>query len=312
MSKQAKLDRWVLAFDGSCDTCKAISEAVEQASQGKLEVLPLGHPDVQEWRRLSVGPEPPWEPTLVHVRGEQVQAWTRPLMGLLLAKKLGPRATYRVLQSLGRLRTENRNETQSRGSIDRKRFLQLFGGIGVATAITVTGQTPAFAQSPKTRAAAWVAANKDRLPHTYAGITQHPAAYRPVILAALPPRERAQAWVEHFDHYRRLHPNLTAEQSAVINDAEKIAKRVFADGRDQRLPELRRLEAAAKHEFGPEGAAGLLVNYGPAEASVGPEANCTCATDSDYCGTYCSRGGCQLVGNSCGSLGLFDCNGRCT
>jgi len=57
--------RWVLAFDASCNTCREISAQVSSASDGKLEVLPLNHPDVQRWRQQGLGVQPPWAPTLL-------------------------------------------------------------------------------------------------------------------------------------------------------------------------------------------------------------------------------------------------------
>jgi hypothetical protein len=41
---------WILAFDASCGTCREISQVVDVAAEGKLEVLSLSRPDVREWR----------------------------------------------------------------------------------------------------------------------------------------------------------------------------------------------------------------------------------------------------------------------
>jgi hypothetical protein len=49
--------RWVLAFDASCGSCRTVSHAIGQACDGKLEVLPLAHPEVQRWRQATLGPD---------------------------------------------------------------------------------------------------------------------------------------------------------------------------------------------------------------------------------------------------------------
>jgi hypothetical protein len=45
---------WLLAFDASCGTCRKISSAVVDVCVRKLEVLPLLHPDVRQWREQSL------------------------------------------------------------------------------------------------------------------------------------------------------------------------------------------------------------------------------------------------------------------
>ncbi|MGW7514460.1 bacteriocin fulvocin C-related protein [Streptomyces sp. NPDC054796] len=316
MSERHTPERWVLAFDGTCGTCAAVSKAVERASEGKLEVLPLTHREVQRWLRLDEKPRTRWAPTLLRVRDEHVRAWTRPLMAVQLARRLGPRSTLRVLQSLGQLRSEARNtpaRAEAENAIGRKRFLQLCGGVGVAATLTLTGQTPAFAQSEAATARKWAAANSAGLPRTYAGITRHTIPYRKAILAELSPEERGHVWIEHFNQYRAARPELTSAQNAVIEDASRIFRRVFHYERSRATEAVRELEAAAKREFGRDEAHALLARLGPADAAAAsPPVLCECATDSDYCGTQCYRGGCTLVENDCGTGWLFDCNGLCS
>ncbi len=94
-------DRWVLAFDGSCRVCRNMSRAVADASAGKLEVIPLAHPDVREWREQAFGANPVWAPTLLHVRSGQVRAWVGIPLGFTLVRHLGIRSTLAVLGALG-------------------------------------------------------------------------------------------------------------------------------------------------------------------------------------------------------------------
>ena len=88
--------RWVLAFDASCGRCRTVSHAIGQACDGKVEVLPLAHPEIQCWRQATLGPDAPWAPTLVRLRGEEVDSWTGAAMGLRLTCSLGPRSTLPV------------------------------------------------------------------------------------------------------------------------------------------------------------------------------------------------------------------------
>jgi hypothetical protein len=46
--------RWILAFDASCGRCGEIARAAAQVAENKLEVLPLTHPEVQQWRRQAL------------------------------------------------------------------------------------------------------------------------------------------------------------------------------------------------------------------------------------------------------------------
>jgi hypothetical protein len=271
---------------------------------------------VRVWRARALGADPAWVPTLLRVAADgAVRAWTGPSMVPPLARRLGPRATVRVLRALGRVREEARREGAAPADgVGRKRFLQLCGGVVAAAGLTLAGRTPAFAQSETTRARAWVAAHHDRLPRAYADIVRHPVPYRKAILRELTPHERTRAWLDHLDAYRAAHPDLTDAQRRVVEDARDVASRVFLTDRDLR-PEVRAVEEAAKREFGREGAAGLLARLGPADApGSGPEALawCICSTESDYCSAgQCKGGGCAIDPDDCGSLWNYDCNGLC-
>ncbi|WP_141716621.1 bacteriocin fulvocin C-related protein [Streptomyces sp. SID4917] len=301
-----------MAFDATCGTCTAISSAVAEASDGKLEVLPLTDPDVQGWRRQSMGLDPEWTPTLLRVDGPAVRAWTGPAMTVPLVRRLGPGATVRVLRALGRLRHEAKHGSSQPDSksIGRKQFLQLCGGIAAAATLTMMGKTPAFAQSSQPQAQAWVEANKGNLPRTYTEITKHSEPYRKAILRALPPQDRTQLWLDHFEHYRAAHPDLSASQTQVIDQARELAPKLLLSEEDV-SQKVRRLEDVAKREFGREGAADLLARLGPADAGLGPLAYCSCATESDYCSGSCRRGGCTIIPSDCGFLYQYDCNGLC-
>ncbi len=106
--------RWVLAFDASCGTCREVSRAVARACDGRLEVLPLSHDAVREWRAQAVGSSSQWAPTLLRVQDGRVRAWTGRAMGLALVRHLGPRGTMNVLRALGRLRHDDEETAPTR------------------------------------------------------------------------------------------------------------------------------------------------------------------------------------------------------
>jgi hypothetical protein len=54
-------------------------------------------------------------------------------------------------------------------------------------------------------------------------IDAYPAVYRRAILSALGPADRSSVWRVHFLKYRSTHPDLTPEQTAVIEEALEIA-----------------------------------------------------------------------------------------
>ncbi|MEV0495316.1 bacteriocin fulvocin C-related protein [Streptomyces atratus] len=289
------------------------------ASDGKLDVLPLTDPDVQQWRRLGMGPAPKWAPALLRVRGDDVRAWTGPTMGLAMAGHLGPRGTVRVLRALGQLREAERRDSsrESGTAMGRKQFIRLLGGTATAIGLTVAGQTPAFARSEHARASAWVEANLENLPREYAEIVRHPISYRQAIFRVLSPREQADVWLEHLKRYRAGHPDLSAAQNQVVDEAAALLGRGLAS-RTSLNEELRRLEESAKIEFGQDEAAALLATLGPAPGPVAaarPQAlaaDCVCSTVSQYCSWLydCHTSSCTRVGG-CGTLYQYTCNGIC-
>lgn len=141
--------RFVLAFDASCGKCAAMSSAVRESCDGKLEVLPLAHPDVKRWREQSFGATAPWTPTLLRVQGQTVRAFTGTGMVIPLVHWLGPRSTVRVLRTLGSLRLNRPSGEAADASgiegMGRKRFLRLGAGLVVAAGVTLAGRTPALA-----------------------------------------------------------------------------------------------------------------------------------------------------------------------
>ncbi|MBQ0854820.1 bacteriocin fulvocin C-related protein [Streptomyces sp. BH-SS-21] len=320
--------RWIVAFDASCGTCREISDAVRTACDGRLEVLPLTDPQVQQWRVRALGPEPDWTPTLLKVADEEVRAWTGPAMGVPLARRLGARSGARVLVALGTLRRRAKArspEAVERAGMGRARFLRLGAGLAVAGGIVATGRSPAFAHQAAERARTWAQKHPEQIPRTYAEFIRCPAAFRNAAYQQLSPAERADLWREQWRRYRAIHGDLTADQIrvldeslAILDDASVFAAPSTAPASErpavhERLEELR---ISAIRSFGRDDAHGLFASIGSQEPSASRAAapDCECSTVSDFCVVRCVYKSCNclepIVG--CGWLLLYKCNGMCT
>lgn len=316
--------RWILAFDGGCSKCREMSHAVHQACDGKLEILPLTHPDVQQWRATRLGHEAPWAPTLIALEGETVRAWTGKAMALPLARWLGPRSTLRVLLSLGQLHLQARSRRKNNSA--GRLLLPLATGFVIAAGMIFKGDMPSFAESPSSRARTWVQANKESLPQRYDDLLQHELEHRKAIYAASSAEVRSRLWVDHLERYRHVHPDLSDEQSAVIDRALVLV------GREETFtnptaPEVQQQDEevgqAAVQEFGNEGAYALLAHLGPKtelqRAQVASPSDqtepydCTCSTYDPWCGGgECFLGTpCTVTPSGCGWRWEVVCNGLC-
>ncbi|MFI6567164.1 bacteriocin fulvocin C-related protein [Streptomyces sp. NPDC050534] len=163
-------------------------------------------------------------------------------------------------------------------------------------------------------------AHRDRLPTGYAEFASQPASYRRAIYAALAPSARSDLWVAHFAHYRTTHPHLSAEQSAVLNDATRLAPHLITSRRQTTAAQA--LETAAIAAFGESGAQAILRTLGPADThETAPrsdqniqvmDCNSQCAgTGSCDMVCYASPWWCNWTDYSCGPLWLGPCNGVC-
>src|SRR5579859_3590149 len=310
--------RWILAFNASCGTCRAISDSVARTCDGKLEVLPLADAQVEQWREQALGPQAPWAPTLMRVtsQGTEVRAWTGPSMGVWLVRRLGLRSTMRVLAALERLRRgeeEHLPKQLDQGVIGPAQFLRLCAGGAVAAGLIMMGKTPAFATGENkawAEAQSWIEANKDHLTENYDDLVTYPMVYRKAIYRASAPGVRGRFWEEQLTRYRAVHPQLSAEQDAVLTRALHLARTDFAS-----LTQAD--EQAMIAAFGKDEARALFATLGPEATILSPrlaDLSCECSNSSDYCGggKSCSLGanGCAETGG-CGTGWTYPCNGMC-
>ncbi|MEV0755283.1 bacteriocin fulvocin C-related protein [Streptosporangium sp. NPDC050280] len=308
----------MLAFDASCGQCHKISRAIARESGDKVEILGLRDPDVRQWRKLSLGEEAPWAPTLIRIRDSAVHAWTGPAMGLRLAYILGPGKTIILLRTIGELRNLAKGQVPEAGgySMGRAQFLRLSAGLGVAAAFLITGNIPAFADSEPEVARTWVEANKDRLPKSYAEFAAYSMAYRKAIYAELSSETRSRFWVEHVESYRAAHSGLSPEQHEVINKAVELfsdESKFLPGGADSSRESIATLEKAAKDAFGFGEARALIATLGPPEeASRTAVEDCDCNVADEWCWFgECYARPCGWWYSGCGTGYFKPCDGLC-
>lgn len=315
------VERWVLAFDGSCGTCGEISQVVGAACADRLEVLPLANPQVEQWRASAFGSDAPFAPTLIRIGNDgEVRAWTSHRMALPLTRHLGMRTTLRVLSALGQLQEQvHKPLTPVDGSktLSRKAFLRLGAGASIAGGLLFTGAAPAFAEQRRSAAASWVAANRDRLPQTYQSITAYSLDYRRAIYGALPTPTRAHLWREHITSYRTAHPPTTEDQKRVLAILEQYIAddTVFETAKsDSQVRADQELTTQVVAAFGVDEAYQIMASLGPsAQQGVARPEFCSCADESDFCrsGTGCQhRHACERQPR-CGGWWNYTCDGHC-
>ncbi|WP_152990741.1 bacteriocin fulvocin C-related protein [Sphaerimonospora mesophila] len=311
--------RWVLAFDAGCAHCQRIAEAVKSSSHRGIEVLPLMHPDVRAWREQALGENPVWAPTLIKVEEARIRAWVGSQMSLRLLMRIGLPASIRLLGALKGIYADTGTSSSGRfGEMDRKRFLKLGAGLGAALGLAVTGAIPAHAESGDAQLAAWLQANKHRLPREYNTFSNYSMSYRRAIFGELSPADRSRLWVEHVRRYRSTHQEtLSPAQDEVLSRAEEIFSNeaTFAGRPRTSDPQLDSLKEAALAAFGPEETRLLLITLGPAEDPPHDtelrKPKCHCFTpDPVECPGSCFSGGCDWQ-FGCGPGWMYQCNGLC-
>ncbi|MCB5907841.1 bacteriocin fulvocin C-related protein [Streptomyces pinistramenti] len=311
------MTEWILAFDADCRFCEEVVDRVRVSVDGTLITAGLTEPRIRGLRARALGEGAEWAPTLLAVNGDQVRAWTGTALSLRLARLLGPSDSLRVVRAL--------RDLDVLRPPSRRGILKAVPGLALGTFLVTGGlaATPAQAvtRAKGSKASRWVKANLDRLPSGYSEFVSYPADYRRAIYGALSASARSDLWVAHFANYRKTHPGLSAEQSAVLDDATRLAPQIIA-GRRQGAA-LEGLETAAVAAFGESGARAILMTLGPADTqSAAPrsdhniqvlDCNSQCA-GTGSCDTVCydSPYYCNWTDRGCGPLWLGPCSGFCT
>ncbi|MFI6881587.1 bacteriocin fulvocin C-related protein [Streptosporangium canum] len=320
--------QWILAFDASCGQCRGLADKVKKFAEHRLEIVPLLHPDVVEWRKQALGDDAPHTPTLLRVGHDGAHAWTGAAMAIRLAARLGIRGTYGLLAALGENRRKEKQHAASSADTGagRRHFLRL-AGLGVAVSV-IAGRTSLAqaAVADPSPAKKWVEANKANLPQTYAAFSAHDLEHRRAIYNALSPQTRSRLWITHLEGYRSAHPNMSAEQKAVFNTAMELvgdSANLASPVTEEMHHRINSLEETAIAAFGKDEALAVFANLGPrpvfapsdrptsTHAAVGGP--CQCSISSPYCGDYTCHYkalGCYDE-FGCGTLLFKVCNGMC-
>lgn len=122
----------LLAYDSTCALCTETARSVERATEGRLNVEAINSPTVQELFTRAGGGYGA-RPALVRTDGNTVHVHEGTRLGLELARYLGVRRTWRVLQALG-----GRSQPNPTGlPVSRKGFLAgLVGSVGAWSMLT--------------------------------------------------------------------------------------------------------------------------------------------------------------------------------
>lgn len=308
------MTEWILAFDADCRFCEEVVDRVGSSVDKTLTTASLTEPQVRELRTRALGVGAEWAPTLLEVDGDQVRAWTGTALSLRLARLLGPADSLRVVRALGGL-----DELRSPG---RRGILKTVPGLALGTFLLsgglATSPAQAVSRAKGSKASRWVQANFDRLPTSYAEFVSYPADYRRAVYGALSASARSDLWVEHFAHYRKTHRGLSAGQSAVLDDAMRLAPQIIAGrGKGTAADDL---ETAVVAAFGESGARAVLRTLGPADTPrtaprrdqgvQAQDCNSRCGVGTGSCSSVCYDG-CTWTDYGCGPLWLAPCSGLC-
>ncbi len=314
--------QWLLAFDASCNTCQSIAGAVAEAGGGRLDVVPLQHPQAVAWRAKALGADAPSRPTLLCVEGERVRAWTNRGMIVPLVRSLGFRATARVVAALGELKHEAEQVAPpgpegARTGMTRKQLLRLAGGgVAVAAGLVMGSGVPAFAAQRASSARTWVEQTLGHLPQRYEEVAALPEHYRRAVFQASTPQVQNQLLLDHLARRRSLATDLTVRQtrlfdevSAYLKDQNQLTDPATASKR------LKELEDGVIAAFDRESA---IANFGalgpvsrPSATILIPQCECSVGSSFASCDGCQQYRDCNRTYKGCGFLLQYDCTGMC-
>lgn len=116
---------------------------------------------------------------------------------------------------------------------------------------------------------AWVAAHRDSLPTTLAELTRLPMAYRRAVFTASSPEVRARLWREHWATFLGPDSPLTAEQQALVREAEAALLGLTSDDRAAARARAQAFEERMRGVFSRGEAAAIFATLGPPEPPEG-------------------------------------------
>lgn len=215
----------------------------------------------------------------------------------------------------------------------------------LSTGLALIVPVSASAEQECSRLQRWVEENQKSISRTYDGIAKYPTPYRRAIFATLGSEEKSVLWQTHLDRYLSGHPDLTARQRSVVENALKLATPAFFSTSEEDVlwkdlvqEPIADLEREARQVFAPREVEKIFSRLGDFSRNAGVETGsplskagaassadpenpsdvingiqCSCSVQSDYCGTGydCWYATCDVVLDACGTFWTYHCNGLC-
>jgi len=136
------------------------------------------------------------------------------------------------------------------------------------------------------------------------------------------PREKSELWRVHFGLNLARHPEWNDQQRSLVLEAIGIASptlyQIPKDKNWNRLVDepIRLFTNRALIVFSQEKGAALFVELGADEpqahhAKLTIGGNCSCSQESTWCTYSCLSSDCIVLTWSCGTFGLYACDGKC-
>jgi hypothetical protein len=173
----------------------------------------------------------------------------------------------------------------------------------------------------------WVKKNLPILPSSLKEFSAVPAEHSRAVFRMLPARVKSQLWREKLTTYLQATDGLSAEQKQAIQDAARLASPEFFRASENAMTHLRvdihlpteALRVRFVSLFGEGEARNLLERLDASASSYslddepgGETIECSCSTDSSFCGSgYSCRGGSCGTASGCGAFWQYTCNGLC-
>lgn len=149
----------------------------------------------------------------------------------------------------------------------------------------------------------------------------NPLCERVSSYVSLSPQSKNDLWKTHFAVSLAVDESFTQNQKTFIVELiDLVDLPVFEEGHDFQLrskinEKLSSISARAIELFGNSSAARLLASLGPGSSLDGYEetegGDCGCSTSSNWCAGECSSLLPCTRKNGCGTLWLYECNGKC-
>ncbi|MGI5212013.1 bacteriocin fulvocin C-related protein [Plantactinospora sp. CA-290183] len=302
------MSEWLLAFDAGCGSCSDVIDRIGAVVSDRLTVVGLGEERVRTLRRQALGDNPPFAPTLLKVDGDRVRAWTGLGLSMRLARLLGPSRSLAVVRAL------NRADVIVHGG--RRRFLTAVPAVAFGAFVVSGGLAgPAMAAPGRRMTAAeareWAAGLRP-LPTGYREVTALPMVQRRAVYDRLPPRVRADLWLEHLRRYRLAREQPTATEWALFDRTARAVPVIVGASAGAATTLLDELREAAVATLGRHEAVAAFGTLGPAEAASGRiPYTCDCNPDLTPCSSCGNSVPCDPTPSGCGWFYQQPCVGGC-